>query len=197
LLATPANERHAFPTLAAAMIVAAGGLGVIYLGTDLPAADIVLAARKSEADVVLLSLSSVPNSEVLDDLDYHRPQGAPDGRSLARRLSSTAPGPGHRGISLAGAAGFLRAGTPTGGAGSKVLAMAKAIQTGAGIVMDGGGDAGVMKRGFFHRRVVAPIVALLTQGITPEKIALSLAFGIVLGIFPVLGSTTVLCAVAA
>jgi uncharacterized protein (DUF2062 family) len=54
-----------------------------------------------------------------------------------------------------------------------------------------------MKRGFFHRRVVAPIVALLTQGITPEKIALSLAFGIVVGIFPLLGSTTVLCAAAA
>jgi uncharacterized protein (DUF2062 family) len=54
-----------------------------------------------------------------------------------------------------------------------------------------------MKLEFFHRRVVAPIVALLPQGITLEKIALSLAFGIVLGIFPVLGSTTVLCAVAA
>lgn len=69
LLATPKSERHAFPTLAAAMLIAAGGLGAIYLGTDLPAADIVLAARKSEADVVLLSLS-VPNSEVLDDLRY-------------------------------------------------------------------------------------------------------------------------------
>ncbi len=54
-----------------------------------------------------------------------------------------------------------------------------------------------MKLEFFHRRGVAPIVVLLTQGITPEKIALSLAFGIVLGIFPVLGSTTVLCAAAA
>jgi hypothetical protein len=54
-----------------------------------------------------------------------------------------------------------------------------------------------MKGGFFYRRVVGPIVALLTQGITPEKIALSLAFGIVLGIFPVLGSTTILCAAAA
>lgn len=63
--------------------------------------------------------------------------------------------------------------------------------------MDSGGEDGIMKHGFFYRRVVAPIVALLTQGITPEKIALSLAFGIVLGIFPVLGSTTVLCAVAA
>jgi methylmalonyl-CoA mutase cobalamin-binding subunit len=70
LLATPANERHAFPTLAAAMLAAAGGLGAVYLGPDLPAADIVLAARKSEADVVLLSLSSAPNSEALDDLDY-------------------------------------------------------------------------------------------------------------------------------
>lgn len=55
----------------------------------------------------------------------------------------------------------------------------------------------IVKLEFFHCRVVAPIVALLSQGITLEKIALSLAFGIVLGIFPVLGSTTVLCAVAA
>jgi len=70
LLATPRNERHAFPTLAAAMLAAAGGMGTIYLGTDLPSADIVLAARKSEADVVLLSLSSVPNSETLNDLEY-------------------------------------------------------------------------------------------------------------------------------
>lgn len=54
-----------------------------------------------------------------------------------------------------------------------------------------------MKRGFFYRRVVGPIVDLLTQGITPEKIALSLAFGIVLGVFPVLGSTSLLCAAAA
>ncbi len=70
LLATPKNEHHAFPTLAAAMLAAAGGMGTIYLGTDLPAADIVLAARKSEADIVLLSLSSAPMSEALDDLDY-------------------------------------------------------------------------------------------------------------------------------
>src|SRR5579863_2469488 len=55
----------------------------------------------------------------------------------------------------------------------------------------------IMKCRFLQRRIVAPIVALLTQGITPEKIALSLAFGIGLGIFPVLGSTTFLCAGAA
>jgi len=54
-----------------------------------------------------------------------------------------------------------------------------------------------MKHGILYRRLIAPIVALLTQGITPKKIALSLAFGIVLGVFPVLGSTTILCAAAA
>jgi hypothetical protein len=54
-----------------------------------------------------------------------------------------------------------------------------------------------MRHGFIHKRLVQPIVTLLTQGITPEKIALSLAAGIVLGVFPVLGSTTLLCAAAA
>jgi uncharacterized protein (DUF2062 family) len=54
-----------------------------------------------------------------------------------------------------------------------------------------------MKQSFFYRKVVVPIVDLLRQGITPEKIALSLAFGIALGVFPVLGSTTILCALAA
>ena len=60
-----------------------------------------------------------------------------------------------------------------------------------------GGRASIMKNGIVHRRLAAPILRLLVQGITPEKIALSLAFGIVLGVCPVLGSTTVLCAVAA
>lgn len=41
-----------------------------------------------------------------------------------------------------------------------------------------------------------PIIALLTQGITPEKIALSMTFGIVLGVFPMLGTTTILCLAA-
>ena len=48
-----------------------------------------------------------------------------------------------------------------------------------------------------QKRVVQPILALLTQGITPEKIAMSVVFGVALGIFPVLGSTTLLCALAA
>jgi uncharacterized protein (DUF2062 family) len=50
---------------------------------------------------------------------------------------------------------------------------------------------------FLQERLVHPILQLLTQGITPEKIALSLAFGIMLGVFPVLGTTTILCLLAA
>lgn len=48
-----------------------------------------------------------------------------------------------------------------------------------------------------RRRLLDPILALLKQGVTPEKLALSLAFGIGLGILPVLGLSTVLCTVAA
>jgi hypothetical protein len=54
-----------------------------------------------------------------------------------------------------------------------------------------------MLRGLIHRYVLEPILTLLRQGSTPEKIALSLAFGIDLGIFPVLGVATILCTVIA
>ncbi len=51
--------------------------------------------------------------------------------------------------------------------------------------------------GWFARRVRRPIVALLLAGATPEKLALSLALGLVLGVFPMIGATTLLCAAAA
>ncbi len=50
-----------------------------------------------------------------------------------------------------------------------------------------------MMRSFLQQRLVDPIKELLVQGITPEKIALSLALGVVIAVFPVLGSTTLLC----
>lgn len=49
----------------------------------------------------------------------------------------------------------------------------------------------------WQSRVVAPLVAQLRLGITPTKIALTLALGTVLGLFPIWGVTTLLCAVAA
>ena len=50
---------------------------------------------------------------------------------------------------------------------------------------------------WWQRRVVAPITAQLKQGITPEDISLTLALGLVLGVFPILGACTLLCAFAA
>ena len=49
---------------------------------------------------------------------------------------------------------------------------------------------------FFKKKLIDPIIGLLKQGITPEKISLSIAFGAILGIFPILGSTVILCTIA-
>lgn len=54
-----------------------------------------------------------------------------------------------------------------------------------------------MNEGFFYKRSGRPILELLRQGATPEKLALSIALGVALGVFPVLGTTTALCALAA
>jgi uncharacterized protein (DUF2062 family) len=46
----------------------------------------------------------------------------------------------------------------------------------------------------WNKRIKEPIKALLVQGVTPDKLAWSLTAGIVVGVFPALGTTTVLCA---
>jgi uncharacterized protein (DUF2062 family) len=51
----------------------------------------------------------------------------------------------------------------------------------------------VRTRAFLKRRLIDPILELLRQGVTPDKIAMSLAFGLGFGIFPVLGVSTILC----
>jgi uncharacterized protein (DUF2062 family) len=48
-----------------------------------------------------------------------------------------------------------------------------------------------------YNRWLEPFVNLLKQGISPEKLALTIALGIILGVTPVIGSTTMLCTVAA
>ena len=48
-----------------------------------------------------------------------------------------------------------------------------------------------------RRRLVGPLAAQLRQGVTPEKIALSLATGAVISCCPLLGATTAICALAA
>jgi uncharacterized protein (DUF2062 family) len=43
---------------------------------------------------------------------------------------------------------------------------------------------------------VEPIIRQLTQGVSPKKIALTLAVGSALALFPILGTTTALCLLA-
>src|SRR5688500_9857663 len=43
------------------------------------------------------------------------------------------------------------------------------------------------------QKLVSPFMELLRQGITPEKMALTLALGTVIGIIPAFGLTTVIC----
>jgi len=62
--------------------------------------------------------------------------------------------------------------------------------------LSGGGPQAVAPRGFWRRRLVDPLVDLLAQGLTPDRLALSLAAGLVLGLFPIVGVTTLLCVAA-
>ncbi|MBM3526410.1 MAG: hypothetical protein FJX57_25955, partial [Alphaproteobacteria bacterium] len=57
LFATPAGERHEMGTLGAAMLAASSGLGVAYLGPDLPAGDIVESVRPAGVQVLVLGLT--------------------------------------------------------------------------------------------------------------------------------------------
>jgi methylmalonyl-CoA mutase cobalamin-binding subunit len=57
LFATPAGEQHEFGILLSAMLAAGGGLGIVYLGANLPAEEIVSAARRTAPQAVVLGLT--------------------------------------------------------------------------------------------------------------------------------------------
>ena len=58
LFATPTGERHEIGTLGAAMLAASSGLGVAYLGPDLPAREIVESVSPAGAQVLVLGLTA-------------------------------------------------------------------------------------------------------------------------------------------
>jgi methanogenic corrinoid protein MtbC1 len=61
---TPAGESHEFGILAAAMLASLGGLEPVYLGPDLPALEIVRAAERSAAAIVVLAVTHPLRSSV-------------------------------------------------------------------------------------------------------------------------------------
>jgi uncharacterized protein (DUF2062 family) len=50
---------------------------------------------------------------------------------------------------------------------------------------------------FLLRRLVRPIAEQLTQGLSPDSIALTIAIGLAIAVVPVVGTTTLLCTTAA
>lgn len=64
VLATPAGESHAFGILAAAMLASINGSEPVYLGADLPAAEIANAAQRISAQVILLGITSIHQTTV-------------------------------------------------------------------------------------------------------------------------------------
>lgn len=69
LFATPSGELHEFGILASAMLAVAEGLEVLYLGSSLPAREVVSAAeRTSPRAVVIGTKAAEPTQATLDEL---------------------------------------------------------------------------------------------------------------------------------
>jgi len=63
LFATPKGERHEFGILCAAMLAASGGLRIAYLGIDLPGSEILEAAQRTNARVLVLGMKAATSSK--------------------------------------------------------------------------------------------------------------------------------------
>lgn len=80
LFATPSGEMHEFGILAAAMLAVAGGFEALYLGSSLPALEIVAAAERTSPQVVVVGVkASEPTRATIEEL-----------RLLAAKLPKTA-----------------------------------------------------------------------------------------------------------
>jgi methanogenic corrinoid protein MtbC1 len=77
LFATPSGEHHEFGILLSAMLAAVGGLGIIYLGADLPADEILTAAQKTAPQAVIMGFVGA--------------NGAASGLSDLRRVAERLP----------------------------------------------------------------------------------------------------------
>ena len=53
------------------------------------------------------------------------------------------------------------------------------------------------KNNWWRRRIFNPLLAFLSQGIAPDRLALCVAIGVVLGNVPILGISSILCAAIA
>ncbi len=80
VLGTPRGELHEFGAMLAAVVAADAGWRVLYLGPSLPAAEIAMAAERSGAGVVGVSVVAAEGGEAVEEL-----------RALRGRLSAGIP----------------------------------------------------------------------------------------------------------
>lgn len=52
-------------------------------------------------------------------------------------------------------------------------------------------------RPFLEKKLIRPILGFLSQGVTPDKLALTVALGVMIGVLPVFGVASILCALIA
>jgi methanogenic corrinoid protein MtbC1 len=98
LLATLSGERHEMGLVLVALLVLDAGLGLSYMGVDLPAAEIATAARRGRAAVVGISLvNGVDRAEAVEGVrttEWALPPGVAlwlggrEARAVARRLGT-------------------------------------------------------------------------------------------------------------
>lgn len=69
VLATPAGERHEFGILLAALMASTRGWRVVYIGADLPAADIAQAVRLTRSKLLALSYVNPQTAETMAELE--------------------------------------------------------------------------------------------------------------------------------
>jgi methanogenic corrinoid protein MtbC1 len=69
VFATPSGQRHEFGVLAAALLASGVGVDSIYLGSDVPAADVALTVERTRAGLVVVGLAPV-RGDLREEFDY-------------------------------------------------------------------------------------------------------------------------------
>ncbi len=94
LIATPSGERHELGALSAAVLAVSAGVGVVYLGADLPADEVADAAAQTGVAVTVLAITAMPAADArnyVQELRRRLPQTVPlwVGGPSAPRVSGT------------------------------------------------------------------------------------------------------------
>ena len=77
VFATPSGERHEIGLLVAAIAALSAGASPLYLGTEMPAEDLISAAKQTRAHVVALSIVSLSSNQANSAINCLR-RGLPD-----------------------------------------------------------------------------------------------------------------------